>query len=59
MNIRRFSYSSANSRISAQNNSEYRKKKSHKVIENTNELFILKNMVIELIKVLENNLNSE
>tara|TARA_Y100000590_G_scaffold469275_2_gene655906 strand:+ start:1282 stop:1890 length:609 start_codon:yes stop_codon:yes gene_type:complete len=59
MNIRGLSYLSANSRMNAQNNPEYRKKKSHKVIENINELFILKNMVIELIKVLENNLNSE
>ena len=45
--------------ISVQNDSIFRKKKSDKVIENTNELFMLRNKIIKLINELENKLNSE
>ena len=45
--------------ISVQNDSSFRKKKSDKVIENTNELFMFRNKIIKLINKLENKLNSE
>ena len=45
--------------ISIQNDSLFRKKKSDKVIENTNELFMFRNKIIKLINKLENKLNSE
>ena len=45
--------------ISVQNDSLFRKKKSDKVIENTNELFMFRNKIIKLINKLENKLNSE
>ena len=45
--------------ISVQNDSLFRKKKSDKVIETTNELFMFRNKIIKLINKLENKLNSE
>tara|TARA_Y100000590_G_scaffold147621_1_gene169474 strand:- start:16903 stop:17514 length:612 start_codon:yes stop_codon:yes gene_type:complete len=45
--------------ISIQNDSLFRKKKSDKVIENTNELFMFRNKIIKLVNKIENKLNSE